>query len=92
LKLRIACRHFGMKISCVSPTNAGNSSLTYREVTDRLVDRNVISVNRVMRSQSVLMSLMLKNNYEFCLECGNCALVTRRGPPLLISRCVISNS
>jgi hypothetical protein len=79
-------------MSCVSPTNTGNSSLMYLEVTDRVVDGNSISINGVMRAQSFLMVLTLNNNYEFCLGCGNCAVVTRPGPPLLISRCVTSNS
>lgn len=78
-------------MSFVSPTNAGNSSLMYLEVTDRIDDGNAISINRVVRSQSVLMVLTLNNNYEFCLECGNCAVLNRSGPPLLISRCATSN-
>jgi len=37
-------------MSCVSPTSAGDSSLMYLEVTDRLVDGNAISINGAMRS------------------------------------------
>jgi len=59
----------------------------YLKATDRLIDGNAISINGIMRSQSLLMVLKLNNNYEFCLECGNCAVVNRAGPPLLISGC-----
>jgi hypothetical protein len=72
---------------CVSHRSTGNSSLMYREVTDRLVDGNAISINGVMISQAILMVLTLNNNYEFFLECGNFAVVTRPGLPLLISLC-----
>jgi len=92
IKLRIAFHYSRIRMPCVSSTSTGNSSLMYLEVTDRLIDGNAISINGVMRSQSILMVVMSNNNYEFCLECGNCAVVTRPGPPLLISRCVTSNS
>jgi len=49
----------------------------YLEATDRLIDGNVISINGIMRSQSLLMVLKLNSNYEFCPECGNCAVVNR---------------
>ena len=92
IKLRIAFHYSRIRMPCVSSTSTGNSSLMYLEVTDRLIDGNAISINGVMRSQSILMVVMSNNNYEFCLECGNCAVVTRPGPPLLISRCITSNS